>query len=63
VALQEMQVLQCSSREVETLMALVDPNVMQLIEYFMHGFHLVLVLEYLLMNLKLVIQESSEKPL
>jgi hypothetical protein len=29
----------------------------------MHGFHLVLVLEYLLMNLKLVIQESSEKPL
>ncbi len=51
VALQETQVLQCFSREVEMLMALVHPNVMQLIEYFMHGLHLVLVLEYLPMNL------------
>jgi serine/threonine protein kinase len=48
---------------VEALMALAHPNVVQLIEYFMQGPNLVLVLEYLPTDLAQVIQESSEKPL
>jgi serine/threonine protein kinase len=48
---------------VEVLMALAHLNVVQLIEYFMKGPNLVLMLEYLPTNLAQVIQESSEKPL
>jgi len=48
---------------VEALMALAHPNVVQLIEYFMKGPNLVLMLEYLPMNLAQMIQESSERPL
>jgi serine/threonine protein kinase len=63
VALKETRDPQCSSREVEALMALAHPNVVQLIEYFMQGPNLVLVLEYLPTDLAQVIQDSSEKPL
>ncbi len=45
------------------LMTLVHPNVVLLIEDFMWGLNLVLVLEYLLTNFAQVIQESNEKPL
>ncbi len=44
-------------------MALAHPNVVRLIEYFMQGPNLVLMLEYLPTNLVQVIHESSEKPL
>jgi serine/threonine protein kinase len=63
MALKEMWDLQCSNHDVEALMALAHPNVVQLIEYFMKGPNLVLMLEYLSTNLAQVIQESSEKPL
>ncbi len=63
VTLKEMQILPCSNCEVEVLMVLVHPNVVLLIEYFMHSPHLFLVLKYLPMNLTLVIHESSEKAL
>ncbi len=54
---------QCSNREMEALMALAHPNVVQLIKYFMQGPNLVFMLEYLLTTLAQVIQELSEKPL
>jgi len=46
---------QCSNRDVEVLMALAHPNVVQLIKYFMKGLNLVLMLEYLPTNLVQVI--------
>ncbi len=62
VAMKETRDPQCSSRELEALMVLAHPNVVKLIEYFVQGPNLVLVLEYLPTDLAQVIQES-ERPL
>jgi len=62
VAMKETRDPQCSSRELEALMVLAHPNVVKLIEYFLQGPNLVLVLEYLPTDLAQVIQES-ERPL
>jgi serine/threonine protein kinase len=51
MALKEMWNLQCSNHDVEALMALTHPNVVQLIQNFMKGPNLVLMLEYLSKNL------------
>ncbi|XP_024361360.1 cyclin-dependent kinase F-1 [Physcomitrium patens] len=47
VALKETRDPQCAAREVEALLALNHPNVVKLIEYFVQGPNLILVLEFL----------------
>lgn len=59
VTLKEMRDPQCATREAEALLALSHPNVVKLIEYFVQGTNLILVLEFLPLDLYRVLEGSD----
>ena len=59
VALKETRDPQCATREAEALLALSHPNVVKLIEYFVQGANLILVLEFLPLDLYRVLEGSD----
>jgi serine/threonine protein kinase len=60
VALKETRDPQCATREAEALLALNHPNVVKLIEYFVQGANLILVLEFMPSDLFRILEENTE---
>lgn len=59
VALKETRDTQCATREAEALLALQHPNVVKLIEYFVQGANLILVLEYMPSDLYRILEGNN----
>ena len=59
VALKETRDPQCATREAEALLALNHPNIVRLFEYFVQGANLILVLEFLPLDLYRVVEGSN----